>query len=154
MEQFEDEEPLEYTRISLRSSSASSSSIGEVTTRRQVAANVLQALIASGYEAETTVVVEGWVGPGEGSCCRRKRECVEGEGYSDLFSTAAVSWFFISFSFFSLFLSLHMLTSPIAARRNNVVKFSSEHVYPDLVAANDVLPMLRLRSLSEGFWRL
>lgn len=55
---------------------ASSSSIGgltaEGTTRRQAAADVLRALVASGFEAETTEVVLAFVGNGLEEYNRKK----------------------------------------------------------------------------------
>ncbi|KAI5122027.1 hypothetical protein M0805_008018 [Coniferiporia weirii] len=68
VEQFEDD-PLEYVRLDLSFASASAA-VGsggltaEGTTRRQAAADVLRALVASGFEADTTEVVLGWVGRG------------------------------------------------------------------------------------------
>lgn len=68
VEQFEDD-PLEYVRLDLSfaSASAAASSGGltaEGTTRRQAAADVLRALVASGFEADTTSIVLGWVNRG------------------------------------------------------------------------------------------
>lgn len=68
VEQFEDD-PLEYVRIDLTFASASAGSVSggltaEGTTRRQAAADVLRALISSGFEADTTEIVLGWIGRG------------------------------------------------------------------------------------------
>ncbi|KAL5498046.1 CSE1_1 [Sanghuangporus vaninii] len=68
VEQFEDD-PLEYVRLDLTFASASSAAIAggltaEGTTRRQAAADVLRALVASGYEAVTTEIVLRWIGLG------------------------------------------------------------------------------------------
>ena len=64
VEQFEDD-PLEYVRLDLSFASSSAVSGGgltaEGTTRRQAAADVLRALVASGCEADTTSVVLKWV---------------------------------------------------------------------------------------------
>ena len=62
MEQFEDD-PLEFIRLDL---SLPSMGIGssEVATRRQSAADVLQALVSSGYEADTTQIVGSWITKG------------------------------------------------------------------------------------------
>lgn len=65
MEQFEDD-PLEYVRLDLSfASSASGGGVGglsaEGTTRRQAAADVLRALVSSGFEAQTTEVVGVWI---------------------------------------------------------------------------------------------
>jgi hypothetical protein len=60
IEQFEDD-PLEFIRLDLSIPSTSASTIGgsssEAVTRRQAAADVLKALVASGLEEETTEVV-------------------------------------------------------------------------------------------------
>lgn len=68
VEQFEDD-PLEYVRIDLSFASASAGAVSggltaEGTTRRQAAADVLRALISSGFEADTTEIVLGWVSKG------------------------------------------------------------------------------------------
>ena len=68
VEQFEDD-PLEYVRLDLSVASASSAVVAggltaEGTTRRQAAADVLRALVASGFEAITTEIVLRWVGLG------------------------------------------------------------------------------------------
>ena len=57
MEQFEDD-PLEFIRLDLSPTSSSDA------TRRQAAADVLQALVGSGYEVETTELVGGWITEG------------------------------------------------------------------------------------------
>jgi exportin-2 (importin alpha re-exporter) len=58
LEQFEDD-PLEFIRLDLSLPGSS-----EVTTRRQAAADVLQALVSSGYEGETTEIVGSWIASG------------------------------------------------------------------------------------------
>ena len=68
VEQFEDD-PLEYVRLDLTFASASSATVAggltaEGTTRRQAAADVLRALVSSGFEAVATEIVLGWVGKG------------------------------------------------------------------------------------------
>ncbi|TFK71152.1 importin alpha re-exporter [Pluteus cervinus] len=60
LEQFEDD-PLEFIRLDLSLPGAAGV---DVMTRRQAAADVLQALVGSGYEAETTEIVYGWITPG------------------------------------------------------------------------------------------
>lgn len=59
IEQFEDD-PLEFIRLDLSLSSAGT----DLATRRQAAADVLQALVGSGYEAEATEIVGSWIGTG------------------------------------------------------------------------------------------
>lgn len=64
LEQLEDD-PLEYIRrdLSLTSLSPSSAALSstEGVTRRQAASDVLQALVSSGYESETTEIVGEWI---------------------------------------------------------------------------------------------
>jgi exportin-2 (importin alpha re-exporter) len=70
IEQFEDD-PLEYIRLdlSLASTSSAGASGGlspgaDGTTRRQAAADVVRALVASGSEEATTEVAGGWIQKG------------------------------------------------------------------------------------------
>ena len=58
MSQFEDD-TLEFIRLDLALPSD-----GEASTRRQAAADVLQALVWSGYRTETTEIVETWIQTG------------------------------------------------------------------------------------------
>jgi exportin-2 (importin alpha re-exporter) len=62
MEQFEDD-PLEFIRLDLALPSMGMG-VPEIATRRQAAADVLQALVNSGYEAEATEIVGDWIGTG------------------------------------------------------------------------------------------
>jgi exportin-2 (importin alpha re-exporter) len=59
MEQLEDE-PLESILLHL----AFGGSASEVAARRQAAADVLQALVSSGYQAEATEIVGSWITSG------------------------------------------------------------------------------------------
>lgn len=66
IEQFEDD-PLEYIRLDLSLPSASGGlGLGahDVVTRRQAAADVLRALVSSGFEAEATEVTGAWINQG------------------------------------------------------------------------------------------
>lgn len=63
MEQFEDD-PLEFIRLDLSLPGSSTGLSADITTRRQAAADVLQALVGSGYESEATEIVGGWIGRG------------------------------------------------------------------------------------------
>lgn len=58
MEQFEDA-PLEFIRLDLALPGAGASV--DVTTRRQAAADMLQALVGSGYEVEATEILGKWI---------------------------------------------------------------------------------------------
>jgi hypothetical protein len=59
IEQFEDD-PLEFIRLDLSVSSAGT----DLATRRQAAADVLQALVGAGSEAEATEVAGTWITSG------------------------------------------------------------------------------------------
>lgn len=59
MEQFEDD-PLEFVRLDL---SLSATGV-DLSTRRHAAADLLQALVSSGYEAQATEIVGNWIGTG------------------------------------------------------------------------------------------
>lgn len=59
IEQFEDD-PLEFIRLDLALSSTGT----DLATRRQAAADVLQALVGAGSEAEATEVAGNWIGSG------------------------------------------------------------------------------------------
>lgn len=79
LELFEDD-PLEYIRLDLSLPlSASGSSGADITTRRQAAADVLQALVGSGYEADTTEIVGQWIRKGLQDYSQDKT--VDGEGW-------------------------------------------------------------------------
>lgn len=67
VEQFEDD-PLEFIRLDLSISST------DLVTRRQAAADVLQALVSSGYEAETTEIVGAWITTGLSDYAQNKTE--------------------------------------------------------------------------------
>jgi exportin-2 (importin alpha re-exporter) len=58
LEQFEDD-PLEFIRRDLTVASSV-----DVATRRHAASDVLQALVSSGYETETTEIVGTWISSG------------------------------------------------------------------------------------------
>jgi exportin-2 (importin alpha re-exporter) len=62
IEQFEDD-PLEYVRLDLSLPSVGAGG-ADTTTRRQAAADVLQALVSSGHESETTEIVGTWISTG------------------------------------------------------------------------------------------
>ena len=59
IEQFEDD-PLEFIRLDLSVSASGT----DLATRRQAAADVLQALVGSGYETEATEIVGAWINTG------------------------------------------------------------------------------------------
>lgn len=84
-EMFTDD-PLEFIRLSLFDS-ATSSAAGLATgadgrTRRQAAADVLKALVGSGFEREATAEVEKWVQMGLGQYSSASvEERVRGQGW-------------------------------------------------------------------------
>lgn len=64
LEQFDDD-PLEYIRLDLALPSSGGLGLSnDAVTRRQAAADVLRALVASGLESETTQVAGAWIGEG------------------------------------------------------------------------------------------
>ncbi|KAG2356783.1 CAS/CSE protein [Suillus spraguei] len=110
MEQFEDE-PLEFIRLDL----AFGGSASEVATRRQAAADVLQALVSSGYQTEATEIVGSWIT----------------SGLQQYNSNPAQNWKAKDSAIYLL--TAHGVTSTNALV--DVVKFFSEHVYQDLRAS-------------------
>jgi hypothetical protein len=62
---------LKMTLLSLFSVSASGT---DLATRRQAAADVLQTLVSSGYEAEATEIVGAWINTGLGEYGLNKKE--------------------------------------------------------------------------------
>ena len=69
IEQFEDD-PLEFIRLDLSISASGT----DLATRRQAAADVLQALVGSGYEAEATEIVGAWISSGLAEYGSNKKE--------------------------------------------------------------------------------
>ena len=69
VEQFEDD-PLEFIRLDLSISASGT----DLATRRQAAADVLQALVSSGYETEATEIVGAWINSGLAEYESNKKE--------------------------------------------------------------------------------
>lgn len=69
VEQFEDD-PLEFIRLDLSLSASGT----DLATRRQAAADVLQALVGSGYEVEATEIVGTWISTGLAEYGSNKKE--------------------------------------------------------------------------------
>lgn len=69
VEQFEDD-PLEFIRLDLAVSATGT----DLATRRQAAADVLQALVGSGYEADATEIVGSWINKGLKEYSENKEE--------------------------------------------------------------------------------
>ncbi|EGN91830.1 hypothetical protein SERLA73DRAFT_100047 [Serpula lacrymans var. lacrymans S7.3] len=132
MEQFEDD-PLEFIRLDLALPGGTS----DVATRRQAAADVLQALVGSGYEAETTEIVGEWIGTGlqeYNSNPSQNWKAKDGAVY--LLTAVATRGS----------TTQHGVTSTNALV--DIVKFFSEHVYQDLQAGQgSVHPILQVDAI-------
>ncbi|OJA14948.1 hypothetical protein AZE42_03705 [Rhizopogon vesiculosus] len=120
MEQFEDE-PLEFIRLDL----AFGGSASEVATRRQAAADVLQALVSSGYQAEATEIVGSWITSGLQEYNSNPAQNWKAKDSAIYLLTAVAT---------EASTTQHGVTSTNALV--DVVKFFSEHVYQDLQASD------------------
>jgi exportin-2 (importin alpha re-exporter) len=119
MEQFEDE-PLEFIRLDL----AFGGSASEVATRRQAAADVLQALVSSGYQTEATEIVGSWITSGLQQYNSNPAQNWKAKDSAIYLLTAVAT---------EASTTQHGVTSTNALV--DVVKFFSEHVYQDLRAS-------------------
>lgn len=119
MEQFEDE-PLEFIRLDL----AFGGSASEVATRRQAAADVLQALVSSGYQTEATEIVGSWITSGLQQYNSNPAQNWKAKDSAIYLLTAVAT---------EASTMQHGVTSTNALV--DVVKFFSEHVYQDLRAS-------------------
>lgn len=132
VEQFEDD-PLEFIRLDLAQSSTGS----DLSTRRQAAADVLQALVGSGYEAETTQIVGQWITTGLSEYEANKAQNWKAKDSAVYLLTAVAT---------RGSTSQHGVTSTNALV--DVVKFFSEHVFQDLQAApGAVHPILQVDAI-------
>ncbi|KAG6828872.1 hypothetical protein H0H92_006481 [Tricholoma furcatifolium] len=137
VEQFEDD-PLEFVRLDLSLSSAGT----DAATRRQSAADVLQALVGSGYEAETTEIVGSWIGTGLNEYQANKAENWKAKD-SAVFLLTALATRGSTSQRQADDLSKHGVTSTNTLV--DVVKFFSDHVYQDLQAEQGTVhPILQL----------
>jgi exportin-2 (importin alpha re-exporter) len=118
MEQFEDE-PLEFIRLDL----AFGGSASEVATRRQAAADVLQALVSSGYQTEATEIVGSWITSGLQQYNSNPAQNWKAKDSAIYLLTALAT---------EASTTQHGVTSTNALV--DVVKFFSEHVHQDLQA--------------------
>lgn len=137
MEQFEDE-PLEFIRLDL----AFGGSASEVATRRQAAADVLQALVSSGYQTEATEIVGTWITSGLQQYNSNPAQNWKAKDSAIYLLTAVATEAsttqvserqVLSMSTAILRQQKHGVTSTNALV--DVVKFFSEHVYQDLQAS-------------------
>ena len=132
VEQFEDD-PLEFIRLDLAHSSTGS----DLSTRRQAAADVLQALVGSGYEAETTQIVGQWISAGLSEYEANKAQNWKAKDSAVYLLTAVAT---------RGSTSQHGVTSTNALV--DVVKFFSDHVFQDLKAApGAVHPILQVDAI-------
>ncbi|KAG5652934.1 hypothetical protein H0H81_003010 [Sphagnurus paluster] len=132
VEQFEDD-PLEFIRLDLSLSSAGT----DGATRRQAAADVLQALVSSGYETETTEIVGAWIGTGLSEYAANKEENWKAKDSAVYLLTA---------------LATRGATSQHGVTSTNtlvdVVKFFSDHVFQDLQAEQGTVhPILQVDAI-------
>ncbi|KAF5349357.1 hypothetical protein D9758_011786 [Tetrapyrgos nigripes] len=119
VEQFEDD-PLEFIRLDLALSTVGT----DVATRRQAAADVLQALVSTGHEAITTEIVGTWISSGLQQYESNKAENWKSKDSAIYLLTAVAT---------------RGGTTQLGVTSTNalvdVVKFFSDHVFQDLQAA-------------------
>ncbi|KAG7451472.1 importin alpha re-exporter [Guyanagaster necrorhizus] len=132
VEQFEDD-PLEYIRLDLSLSSAGT----DLATRRHSAADVLQALVSSGYETATTEIVGKWIETGLKRYEANKTENWRAKDSAIYLLTAVAT--------------KGSTTQQGVTSTNtlvDVIKFFSEHVFQDLEAsAGSVHPILQVDAI-------
>ncbi|KAK0469414.1 CAS/CSE protein [Desarmillaria tabescens] len=132
VEQFEDD-PLEYIRLDLSLSSAGT----DLATRRHSAADVLQALVSSGYETATTEIVGKWIETGLKQYEANKTENWRAKDSAIYLLTAVAT--------------KGSTTQQGVTSTNtlvDVIKFFSEHVFQDLEAsAGSVHPILQVDAI-------
>ncbi|KAJ3492037.1 hypothetical protein NLI96_g338 [Meripilus lineatus] len=141
IEQFEDD-PLEYIRLDLAVPTGSGSlGLGshDVVTRRQAAADIVRALVGSGYEAETTEVAGRWIGEGlQGYASNKTRDGSWKAKDAAVYLLTAVATRGSTMQ--------HGVTStnPLI----DVVKFFSENIYEDLRAdPHTIHPLLQVDAI-------
>ncbi|KAF5378153.1 hypothetical protein D9615_007619 [Tricholomella constricta] len=132
VEQFEDD-PLEFIRLDLSLSSAGT----DAATRRQAGADVLQALVGSGYEAETTEIVGTWIETGLSEYAADKAKNWKAKDSAVYLLTALAT---------RGSTSQHGVTSTNTLV--DVVKFFSDHVFQDLQAEQGTVhPILQVDAI-------
>ncbi|KAI5826864.1 Cse1-domain-containing protein [Schizophyllum commune Tattone D] len=129
VEQFEDD-PMEYIRQDLALAST------DVSTRRQAAGDVIQALVSSGYDADATEIVGQWIQKGLADYASNKENWGAKDGAVYLFTAVATKGS----------TTQHGVTSTNALV--NVIEFFSNNVFADLQAAvGDVHPILQVDAI-------
>ncbi|KAI0077557.1 Cse1-domain-containing protein [Panus rudis PR-1116 ss-1] len=141
IEQFEDD-PLEYIRLDL-SLPASASGLApgahDAVTRRQAAADVLRALVASGLEAETTEIAGSWIREGLAQYSNNKNK-------DDGWKAKDTAIYLLTAVATRGSTTQHGVTSTNALV--DVVEFFSEHIYQDLAAEpTQVHPVLQVDAI-------
>ncbi|KAF4612796.1 hypothetical protein D9613_011749 [Agrocybe pediades] len=132
VEQFEDD-PLEFIRLDLSLSATGT----DLATRRQAAADVLQALVGSGFESEATEIVGSWINTGLSQYASNKEENWKAKDSAVYLLTAVAT---------RGSTSQHGVTSTNALV--DVVKFFSDHVFEDLQAQpGTVHPILQVDAI-------
>ncbi|TDL23186.1 Cse1-domain-containing protein [Rickenella mellea] len=143
IEQFEDD-PLEYIRLDLSLTSSSTSAGGltaEGTTRRQAAADVLRALVSSGFEADTTELVGAWINQG-----LQQYTSAVATRSEDAWKSKDVAVYLLTAVATRGATVQHGVTSTNALV--DVVKFFSDHVFQDLQAQpGSVHPILQVDAI-------
>ncbi|KJA18706.1 hypothetical protein HYPSUDRAFT_45045 [Hypholoma sublateritium FD-334 SS-4] len=132
VEQFEDD-PLEFIRLDLAVSATGT----DLATRRQAAADVLQALVGSGYDSEATEIVGSWINTGLEEYAANKEENWKAKDSAVYLLTAVAT---------RGSTTQHGVTSTNALV--DVVKFFSDHVFHDLqTASGTVHPILQVDAI-------
>lgn len=150
LEQFEDD-PLEFIRLDLALSSTGT----DLSTRRQAAADVLQALVGSGYEAEATGIVGSWISTGLSEYETDKVENWRAKDSAVYLltavatrgSTTQVSPFGVVI--FRCKIDVYMQHGVTATNALvDVVKFFSDHVFHDMQATQGIVhPILQVDAI-------
>ncbi|EPS95676.1 hypothetical protein FOMPIDRAFT_1025652 [Fomitopsis schrenkii] len=137
IEQFEDD-PLEYIRLDLAVPSLGGAGVSTDTlTRRQAAAEVLRALVSSGYESETTEIAGAWIGKGLQEYSANPAENWRAKDTAIYIMTAVAT---------RGSTTQHGVTSTNTLV--DVVKFFSDHVFQDLQAeSGSVQPILQVDAI-------
>ncbi|KAK2460740.1 hypothetical protein APHAL10511_007210 [Amanita phalloides] len=140
LELFEDD-PLEYIRLDLSLPLSGSGAGGaDITTRRQAAADVLQALVGSGYEIDTTEIVGKWIN--QGLQIYNEDKSLDGEGWK-----AKDSAIYLLNAVATRGATVKLGVTSVNALID-VVKFFSDHVLQDLQAApGTVHPILQIDAI-------
>ncbi|KAF9816482.1 hypothetical protein IEO21_04087 [Rhodonia placenta] len=137
IEQFEDD-PLEYIRLDLSLPALGGAGVSaDAMTRRQAAAEVLRALVSSGFEADTTEVAGAWIGQGLQQYNAKPEVNWRAKDTAIYIMTAVAT---------RGSTTQHGVTSTNTLV--DVVQFFSEHVFQDLQAeAGSVHPILQVDAI-------